>query len=75
MQIKEKKSSPPTIYFNIWQTKYIFDLHPYRKLRIFAKNKQHHDKKTINCFHIIKVISTELGFLTNFSLIRRLIPL
>lgn len=45
MQIKEKKSSPPTIYFNIWQTKYIFDLHPYRKLRIFAKNKQHHDKK------------------------------
>gem|GEM_PF-4827162 len=53
MQIKEKKSSPPTIYFNIWQTKYIFDLHPYRKLRIFAKNKQHHDKKTINCFHIV----------------------
>lgn len=52
MQIKEKKSSPPTIYFNIWQTKYIFDLHPYRKLRIFAKKAA--------SWHNIQIIDKQL---------------
>lgn len=37
MQIKEKKSSQPTVYVNIWQTKYIIGLHLYAELRIFAK--------------------------------------